>query len=231
MEAPQYSGLSTHAKWVYVSIVLATAMVLVDIDYDVRLLKIYSDAANGAAIGLADVEAFDSQVEDIRGFEAILWFVSLVAFLSWKFRAYRNLASFHVLALKYSAGWAVGAYFVPILSAFRPYQIMRELWMASDPSNPETEETGGLAWMRSSPSATIAWWWTFLLIVIVLPRILSRVGEFETTLEGYITLAWATVASHVLMLVSFVFTCLMIRKITSMQGEKHATIQTQVVME
>lgn len=51
----------------------------------------------------------------------------VVTFIMWFRRAYYNL---HTIAknVLHSEGWAAGAWFVPFLNLFRPYQIMDELY-------------------------------------------------------------------------------------------------------
>lgn len=57
----------------------------------------------------------------------------IVYWMMWVFRTYRNLPALGAGPLRFSPGWAVGYYFIPILHLFRPYQVMRETWLASDP--------------------------------------------------------------------------------------------------
>ena len=53
--------------------------------------------------------------------------LSAVMFIKWFRRAYYNLHQ-KTNHLSYSEGWAAGAWFVPILNLYRPYQIMKELY-------------------------------------------------------------------------------------------------------
>ena len=73
----------------------------------------------------------------ILGNVTFLWFGALiaagVAFLMWTYRASQNLVAMGV-QLRYSSGWAVGCWFIPIISLFRPYQAMKEIWKRSHPN-------------------------------------------------------------------------------------------------
>jgi hypothetical protein len=62
------------------------------------------------------------------------------------------------MGLKYSPGWAVGSFFVPILNIFRPYQIAQEIWKASDP------EASTVSWKQSKPGIVVILWWLSALI-------------------------------------------------------------------
>src|SRR5438093_12382214 len=55
-------------------------------------------------------------------------------FLTWLQRAYRNLPALHATELRYTPGWAVGSWFIPLVNLFAPHQVVSELWKASDPS-------------------------------------------------------------------------------------------------
>lgn len=52
--------------------------------------------------------------------------LSAVFFLFWFKRAYDNLHK-RILKCDFASGWAIGSWFVPIISLYRPYNIMKEL--------------------------------------------------------------------------------------------------------
>jgi Domain of unknown function (DUF4328) len=84
-----------------------------------------------------------------------LGIVTGIAFLRWIYRAYKNIKGFGAEGLRFSPGWAVGYYFIPILSLIRPVQVMGEIWRASDdPGN----------WRQKPGSWLIASWWTLFLL-------------------------------------------------------------------
>ncbi len=106
--------------------------------------------------------------------ETLLYFATGAAFLAWSHRAYRNLDALGAQGLQYSAGWAAGAWFVPVLNLFRPYQIMRELHAASDP--------------EQAPPASFTWlsgvWWALWLVhtlfAVVVQQILGQAEDLHT---------------------------------------------------
>jgi hypothetical protein len=89
-----------------------------------------------------------------------------VAFLMWIHRVHRNLPSLLASPLRYSPGWAVGYYFIPILNLIRPYQVMREILRGSDPAqvaplrNPSHKT-------KMPSSAIVGWWWASFLLMQV----------------------------------------------------------------
>jgi len=71
---------------------------------------------------------------------------SSILFFVWLYRAYANVGHLRSWGSAYTPGWAVGWFFVPIFSFFRPFQVVREMWNAS---RPEWNESDSLWWMRT----------------------------------------------------------------------------------
>ena len=58
-----------------------------------------------------------------------------IAWCVWQHRAHANLWAFARSGLRFTPGWAVGWWFVPIASLWKPFEAVRELWKASDPGS------------------------------------------------------------------------------------------------
>jgi hypothetical protein len=103
-----------------------------------------------------DQVATNDPIQGILGLlQSGLGIVTGITFLKWIYRAYKNIQGFGAEGLRFSPGWAVGYYFIPILSLIRPVQVMSEIWRASDdPKN----------WSQRSGSWLIVSWWTLFLI-------------------------------------------------------------------
>lgn len=81
-------------------------------------------------------------------------------FIAWLYRAYTNLPWLGAEGLRFHRGWAIGAWFVPILNLVRPKQIVNDVWRASDPELPPRT---GLGWIGSRVPAIYAMWWGLFL--------------------------------------------------------------------
>ena len=80
-----------------------------------------------------DQVANNDPIQGIVGLlQSGLGIVTGITFLKWIYRAYKNIQGFGAEGLRFSPGWAVGYYFIPILSLIRPVQVMSEIWRASD---------------------------------------------------------------------------------------------------
>lgn len=104
-----------------------------------------------------------------------------VLFILWFRRAYYNLHQV-VKHLEHSEGWAAGAWFVPFINFFRPYQIMRELYVESEKYiskiNPD--------YTKKLNVTFVGLWWTLWIIASFLERIGMRLNLKAETLDEII---------------------------------------------
>ena len=111
------------------------------------------------------------------GFLETLSIVSLVAMIGcfilvgcWIYRASANA---HTLSdeMTISPGWAVGWYFVPFANLVKPYQAMREIWMASHfRGNWHGEPTPGL----------LVGWWSLWIVTNILGNLSLRFSMMDS---------------------------------------------------
>jgi hypothetical protein len=101
---------------------------------------------------------------------------------------HRASANAHALSdeMTISPGWAVGWYFVPIMNLVRPYQAMREIWMAS-------HFRGN--WHGEPAPGILGWWWGLWIVTNILANVSFRLSlnlEPGETLDLVILLDLAT---------------------------------------
>lgn len=119
-----------------------------------------------SAILLATGNAGRTHEEGLKAFDIVevllalvrllVYIITGVSFLMWIHQANRNARALGAEGMKFTPGWAVGWYFVPILNLWKPYQAMKEIWQAS--RNPHLWET------EQVPSLVGNWWVLWLLI-------------------------------------------------------------------
>jgi hypothetical protein len=93
------------------------------------------------------IEAIPSSDFAAVGLAAFI--LTAIVFLVFFQRSYANLAVLGPGEQRWSAGWSVGSWFIPILNLFRPKQIANDIWRGSD---------------GSSVPAVFHWWWAFFLL-------------------------------------------------------------------
>lgn len=84
------------------------------------------------------------------GFDLITFFI----FLIWIYRINSNCHALGAKNMKFTPGWAVGYYFIPIICLWRPYQVMKEMYKAS--KNP-------INWKNENYSMILNWWWLLFI--------------------------------------------------------------------
>ena len=62
------------------------------------------------------------------------------------------------MGMRYSPGWAVGWWFIPVAWWVMPFRTMRELWLASGP------EAGAADWGTHRLTPLIPLWWMFWIL-------------------------------------------------------------------
>jgi len=142
--------LTGWAWGVYVSLGLMAILGLVRM---ASALKLRSTVTGGGDI-VGDYDAYGRWV----GFEAVLLLIAAGVFIAWFFQAYKNMRRLGVQGMRYGNGWAIGSWFVPILSLFRPKQIANDIWRGSE---------GGAdvhaGWHSVAVPPLVHWWWGLFL--------------------------------------------------------------------
>lgn len=88
--------------------------------------------------------------------------LTAIAFLVWFYRTRANLPALGIGDARWSPGWAVGWWFIPVMSLFRPYQVAFEICKASDPQATPAD------WRARPAPSLLAWWWAFGISVELL---------------------------------------------------------------
>jgi hypothetical protein len=96
----------------------------------------------------------------------VAFLATVIAFCRWIYVARKNLDLLNVEGLRYSAAWAVGSFFVPVLNLFQPYQIVQEIWKGSSPEGKLRERS---AWLNVNDSPLIICWWAVGLTTVIAP--------------------------------------------------------------
>lgn len=113
---------------------------------------------HSAAGGEGDVSGAHHTYGIWLGLGGLAALVSAVVFMAWFNRGYRNLRRLGVQSMRYGLGWAIGAWFIPIFSFFRPKQIANDVWRGSERG---VEVSAG--WRSVEVAPLVHWWWGLFL--------------------------------------------------------------------
>jgi Domain of unknown function (DUF4328) len=142
-----------------------------------------------------------------------------VVFLRWFSRSYKNLVPLGADDLRYRPGWAIGAWFVPILALWRPKQIANDIWRASDPDDPEL-----LFWHEKAVPALLTVWWAAWIVVNQIGFVVLRLAFKSDTNEKIRTGDRVDLVLLVADIASCVLAVLVVRSITARQDARAAVL-------
>lgn len=116
----------------------------------------------------AEAIAGDDRQSMIGIFQIGAYVAGAIVFIRWLHGAYRNVDVVARPERRYGHGWAIGAWFVPILNFWRPKQIVNDVWRAGGRSAEDTE-----------PGWLPLLWWTAFIVAGVADRAAGRLWDDE----------------------------------------------------
>ncbi len=100
----------------------------------------------------------------------VVFVVTIVLFCIWIHRANRNARALGAQGMAFTPGWCVGWWFVPFLNLFKPYQAVKELYLASD------SKGGPEGWQAAAAPRVFALWWSTWIIANLASNAELRLG-------------------------------------------------------
>lgn len=100
-------------------------------------------------------------------FQVGAFVLSIIVVGRWMWRVNSNA---HGLAngMSITPGWAVGWFFVPVASLFKPFEAMKETWQVShDPDN----------WPNVAVPALLRWWWGLWVVSNIVGGVLFQLNR------------------------------------------------------
>jgi hypothetical protein len=154
MTTAEFKSASGRAQWTMLLLGLAVVLDLIAVPSDLMEYAIMSRIDAGEFISDEEAIANDTRQMVIGLGQVGLIVVCAIAYLIWLYRAHANLPALGATGLKFSPGWAVGWWFVPLANLIQPYRVVAEVWRESVPGARE----GG-----SVPPLVAVWWGAFLI--------------------------------------------------------------------
>jgi hypothetical protein len=182
-ERPAISG---RAKAVIALLVVQLAVTIASALVTVVELGLLQRAQRGERVTFAEAEASDDRVAMVGVVWLVSWLVAGIVWLTWQHRAHRQLRQLGTQGLQFTPGWGVGWWFVPVANFWKPYQAIKELWVASDPEKGASDWRGGKAW------TVLPWWWAAWLISGFLAW--GTLGMDPETVDEFISRDYASIA-------------------------------------
>ena len=121
----------------------------------------------------------------------VIFIISATTFIMWFRRAYFNLRK-KTIYLRFSDDWAAGSWFVPIISLYRPFQMMKQLFQ-------ETKKVLSLNKIKTDLSIDIVvWWWTLWIINSFVGQFVFRYSMRADTLDELLFSTKASIINNLI---------------------------------
>jgi hypothetical protein len=217
-----YQPLLTPARTLFLMFAVTLVLTVVALLSDWAELSLLGGILEDpASVSPAEADASDQRQGAIGLLQLLLYLGTVVAFLVWFRRAYRNLPALGAESPRFSSGWAVGAWFVPFLNLVRPKQLADDIWRASDPTLPAQ---AGAAWKQQRVASLLHWWWALFIASNLVGWASSRLGLDATTPEELQTLSAVTLAADFLDLPLTILAFWMVAQVSRRQETRTAQL-------
>lgn len=141
-------------------------------------------ASEEAAISAA--EASDARQGVVGILQVLVYIVSGFLILRWIHRANWNARALGAHGMRFTPGWSIGWYFIPVFNLWKPYQAMKEIWKASHaPSD----------WQQHSVPSLLGNWWGLWLLTSMLSNASMRMSLRADDIPDLISASVVTLAS------------------------------------
>jgi Domain of unknown function (DUF4328) len=145
-----------------------------------------------------------------------VFILTVVFFLIWLNRSYKNLTPLGARQLEHTSGWAVGYWFIPFVSLFKPFQVVRETWKKSAPNgDPQfgfTDETG--------TPGLLGTWWALWILSTITANVSVLVEMMDNKETAPVAMA-LSVVSDFLSVLAAIAAIMVVRGITSRQQGRY----------
>jgi hypothetical protein len=167
-------------------------------------------------LGFSDLERLaelDDRVGTLNDVFIALAAITLIAFMTWMWRAAKNNQALGRPQPRFGPGWSIGGWLIPLANLVIPVLIVQDLWRGSDASVPRDDAR----WRIGPRSALVGWWWGVLLF----GRVLIAAGN-ATFNEGGDSLQRGIdlqIVGNLTSLAAVVLAILVVRRISDRQEE------------
>jgi hypothetical protein len=171
-------------------------------------------AASGDVVSVVEASASDSRQAFLGGLYIVAFILAGATFLRLILLSSKNARALGAAGMQFTPAWAVGWYFVPVMSIWKPYQAMKEIFKASHPDFDKD-------WDQAPTPAILPVWWTVWVIVNTLGQAIFRFTLRAESIDELLVSSWLTLVSDAMDLPLGVVAMVVVAKLQTLQSEKH----------
>ncbi|HEX4754924.1 MAG TPA: DUF4328 domain-containing protein [Candidatus Dormibacteraeota bacterium] len=200
------------------SVWLVAAVVLVIAEFG--RLTLTNRILSGDLPTRAEATDSDNLVRSATYIGLLVLIVAAVFFLLWLHRIVANNHALGAKQLRFTPGWAVGWWFVPVANWARPVQAVNEAWRAADPAVVDsTADTRRLP-ASGSHGLIAAWWTTWILSSFTIFIGVSAGTGTQNTVSALHDSTIAMLVSQVVRIIGCVLAIVLVALLTGRQDRK-----------
>lgn len=148
-------------RWLSRLVIASSAVMWVVVGFDIAEIRLPTRQTMGL-VTAAEKAAHAVIGEVLFHGQMVLLAATGIAFMTWLYRCRANLRAFGTRHLRYPRNWTIFGFLIPVLNLVRPYQVVREVWQASDPSTIHPSD-----WKTVKPPLLLRAWWAAFVTFLV----------------------------------------------------------------
>jgi len=216
---------SKRAKNVIIVFCVLIGLTIVGLFTGYNELQILKKVQIGEFVSEQEAEMSDL-LQAVIGFAQMgIYIVSVILFLNWFRRAYGNLHRLGISDLKYSETMTIWAWFIPIISLFRPVQIMNEIWNETQKKIKELDAS----YTFKDLGLPVTLWWILFIISTFIGRHGMKKAFKDETIEHLIDGTQAFLISDIMEIPEALLVVLIVFKISKMESKLAKELRSESV--
>ncbi|MCE2465949.1 MAG: DUF4328 domain-containing protein [Dehalococcoidia bacterium] len=206
-----YHPLKGRALWCALILLIHGLVTVVTIAFTFVELDLLSRIERGENVPYHELISSDDRMLVIGWVYIASIVIAGAAFIFWMHRAYRNLEPLMGRFQEHSPWWVIFGWIIPIISLFRPYQLMKEIYRDSSPGLP----------YRGDTTPLLPFWWALWLVGGWIGTFAGNLMFRGETARDLIMADRFYVVTDALALAALVFALVLVHRITSNQQTKY----------
>jgi uncharacterized protein DUF4328 len=205
-----FNRLTTVLQWIFAGWVVFAA---VGIAFRAMERSLLSRAAeNRFSVARAEALASDQRIDIFAWLWIAAYIATAIVFIVWFYRAHRKAQTLGG-EMRYSDGWAVGGWFIPIGNWWIPKKLANDIWWGTELAEEESQE---------HPALLTSWWLAWVLAGAI-GWVFLRTGDVDNVDDG-LRVNLGAIASLALSLLAAAFAVFVVRQIGQRLAERSATV-------
>jgi hypothetical protein len=209
-----YRPLTTLAQVLTAVMGLLILHDLAEIGHQASVISVMGRVIAGEEVPQASLEAIDQRSVILSVSLIALTIAAVVLFCLVMARGNRNARAFNRMPVTFTPGWAAGYFFVPVLSLWKPFQVMKEIWRASEP-HPDPR----LDLSFTEVSGLVPAWWAAYVLHAIVGQVSLRMNGSLANAQDFVRAAWVDVISSVVSIMAALLAAALVRALSRRQDE------------